>query len=274
MAPTSKPFEINSEHATQAGPRWRLAFVRAIIWSLIGLIYAPLFIGLEAMLSALGWGALSLPLAATLASAVGAVLYGARELALIATLMGVTIGLALLILLAQALTLLDAALLAALLAALIGFVVPFPRRCSRNVPGKALAGLAAGGGVGALLALVLALGGWTLSPLWLLALLVAAGALIYVLSVRQWIALSRRLCLEARPCYLIEGLAMALLAGVAAGSLWLISAPLAGLEDGLWLQTSEVLHRDLLTAILGAMCGGALAGFLLELLRLDWVHDL
>ncbi|MBN2887656.1 MAG: hypothetical protein JXM75_13220 [Chromatiaceae bacterium] len=274
MAPTSKFSRIKSARPTDAGPRWRLAFVRAIIWSLIGLIYAPLFIGLEALLSALGWGVASLPLAATLASAVGAVLYGARELALIATLMGVTIGLALLILLAQALTLLDAALIAALLAALIGFIVPFPRRCSRHVSGKALAGLMAGGGVSVPLALALTLGGWALSPIWLLALLVAVGALIYVLSVRYWILLSRRLCLEARPCYLIEGLAMALLAGVAAGSLWLISAPLAGLEDGLWLQTSEVLHRDLLAAIVGAMFGGALAGFLLELLRFGWVHDL
>lgn len=238
------------------------------------MIYAPLFIGLMAMLRELGWGAPSLLFAAMLASAVGAVLYGARELSLVGTGIGVIIGVALLIVLATEVTLLDAALLAAAVAALIGMLVPFPQRCSRHVPGKTLAGLASGAGVGAvLLGLNLATES-DFTPFSLLLILMGIGAPLYVGSVHSWILLSRRLHLESRACFLIEGLVMALLAGIGAGSVWLISAPLAGFEDGLWFQTSEALHQDLVPAITGGAVGGALAGFVLEVMRFDWVHDL
>lgn len=48
---------------------------------------------------------------------------------------------------------------------------------------------------------------------------------------------------------------MAWLAGLAAGNLWLISAPLAGLEDGRWPLDHEALQRDLLATIVGAIAG-------------------
>ncbi|MGQ9658826.1 MAG: hypothetical protein ACUVQI_01870 [Thermochromatium sp.] len=64
---------------------WRLAFLRSIIWGLIGMIYAPLFIGLISLARGAGMGSLSYVMTAGLAGGAGAVLYGTREVALIGT---------------------------------------------------------------------------------------------------------------------------------------------------------------------------------------------
>ncbi len=60
-------------------------FVRAAVWSLIGMIYAPLF----ALMRELLYPATSdyaIVLAAATAGAIGAAFYGARHLALVASL--------------------------------------------------------------------------------------------------------------------------------------------------------------------------------------------
>jgi hypothetical protein len=60
----------------------RLAFLRAIIWGLIGLIYAPLFIGLVAVFGFLGAGPWIYAGAAATAGGAGAALYSGRDVAL------------------------------------------------------------------------------------------------------------------------------------------------------------------------------------------------
>ncbi|MCK7578969.1 MAG: hypothetical protein MZV65_26735 [Chromatiales bacterium] len=84
-------------------------------------------------------------LAAALAGGAGAVLYGAREVALIGTGIGAAVGVALLILMPGQATLTDAVVVASILAATVGLTFSFPRRCTRHVPGKLLAGLVTGG---------------------------------------------------------------------------------------------------------------------------------
>ena len=253
--------------------RLRLIFLRAIVWSLVGMIYAPLFTGLVFILKVLGFGHLSYVMAASVAGAVGAVLYGAREVSLISTGLGVAVGVATLISVSESVSLTQVSLIAGVLAAIVGITVPFPQRCSRNVPPKAVAGLVAGAFGGAILAMAEPLHPAPFSLFAMLAFLVSVNGVIYVATVRWWVALPRRLHLEAQPCYLIESLVMAVLAAVAAGSVWMVSAPLLNL-GGIWQIASEAMHGEIQRAILGGLFGGGTAGMLLETFRFSWVHDL
>ncbi len=238
------------------------------------MIYAPLFTGLAELMSVAGLGFYAYPLAAGLAGAVGAVLYGARELALISSGIGAAAGVAVLIVLSGQVTLTTAVLIASGLAAVVGLTVSFPQRCSRHVPGKLLAGLMAGVFGGALLAVAEHLHPAQFSALATVAFLVSVSAILYVGSVGGWVALSRRLRLEGRSCYIVESAIMAILAGVAAGSVWMVAAPLLGTDAGAPQMASVSMHYELQGAVLGGLLGGALAGLLLETFRFSWVNDL
>ena len=270
----ARPYKRLSEPKTAAPPvRWRLAFLRAIIWSLIGMIYAPLFIGLLSIARGADMGGLSYVLAAALAGGAGAVLYGAREVALIGTGIGAAVGVALLILMPGQATLTDAVVVASILAATVGLTFSFPRRCTRHVPGKLLAGLVTGGLGGAVLAIAEPLHSAPFSTFSVLVFLASVHGILYVGTVRTWIALSRRIGLESRPCDLIEASTMAILAAIAAGSLWMVAGPLMGFDPGLWQLASLSMHQDIAPAFLGGLFGGAMAGLLLEAFRFPWVHD-
>lgn len=239
------------------------------------MIYAPLFIGLAELMSGLGAGFYAYPLAAGLAGAAGAVLYGARELALISTGIGAGAGVAVLIVLSGDATLTSVVLVAAGLAATVGLTVSFPQRCSRHVPGKLLAGLMAGMLSGVLLAIVEPLHAAPFSAFAIVAFLVSVNGVLYVGTVSWWVTLSRRLRLESRSCYAVESLIMATLAAVAAGSVWMVVAPLLVSDASAAAQMASVsMHYELQEAVLGGLLGGGLAGFLLEIFRFSWVHDL
>ncbi|NEV61312.1 hypothetical protein G3446_05240 [Thiorhodococcus minor] len=272
--PNARPYEGISSRPISSPSRLRLAFVRAIVWSLIGMIYAPLFTGLMGLMSSAGVGVAAYPIASGLAGGAGAVLYGARELALISTGIGALAGVAVLILLPDGATLANVIVVASVLAATVGLTVSFPRRCSRHVPGKLLAGLVAGAFGGAVLAVVEPLHPVAFSTFAILVFLVSVNGVLYVGSVRWWIQVSRRLKLESRPCYLIEAGVMAILAGVAAGSVWMVVSPLLGAEGGVSQLAALTMHHEIQAAVVGGLLGGGLAGFLLELFRFSWVHEL
>lgn len=257
-----------------SGSRLGLIFLRGIIWGLIGLVYAPLFTGTLELLRGAGFDHATYVIAAALAGAVGAVLYGAREVALISTGLGVTVGVCVLIFFPGQVSFLQSVLIAAGLAAGVGITVPFPSRCARNVPGKTLAGLASGVLGGAVLAIAEPWHPATFSLFAVLAFLVSVNGVLYVASVRWWVSLARCTRIESQPCYLVESLIMAILAGVAAGSVWMVSGPLLDLGGGLWHQASLAMQYEIPQAILGAVLGGVTAGMLLETFRFRWVHDL
>ncbi|NKN31620.1 hypothetical protein [Marichromatium bheemlicum] len=259
---------------SRQGVRWRLLFLRIIVWGLIGMIHAPLFIGLVELLRVHGWSHWAYVPAAALAGAVGAVLYGAREISLMATAIGGVVGVATLIVRNGMLGFMESALLAAVLAAVVGALVPFRARCSRHVPGKTLAGLMTGALVGAAVAFAESRQPGGFAVFAVLLFLVSVNGVLYVSTVPGWVGLAQRLLRETRLCWLIEALVMALLAGVAAGSVWLISGPLVVAGQGWWVPASLALHQDIAQAVVGAVIGGALAGLLLELFRFPWVHEL
>ncbi|EXJ16107.1 hypothetical protein [Imhoffiella purpurea] len=270
----ARPYTPLDDVDLSLGSRVRLAFLRGIVWSLIGMIYAPLFTGLVLLLEGVGLGYFSYVIAASVAGGVGAVLYGARELALISTGLGAVVGVMLLILLSGQVSLADVALLAAAVAATVGLTVAFPKRCSRHVPGKALAGLATGIIGGAVVAVAEPLHPHPFPIFATLAFVVSVNGVLYVSTVRWWVGLSRRIRLESHPCYLIEAFIMAILAGVAAGSVWMVAGPLLNLGEGMSLIASETMHLEIQQAILGGLFGGGTAGVLLEIFRFRWVHDI
>lgn len=257
-----------------SGSLARDVLLRGIVWGLVGLIYAPLFIGLVALSSRLGVGVTSYALAAALAGAAGAALYGAREVALVGSGMGVILGVGTLITLSETLSFGQAVLLAACVAAAVGLIVVFPGRCTRKVPGKVMAGLTTGALCGTAVAVAQPLYGASLSTFSVLAFLVSVNGVLYVATVRPWVGWASRLGIEARPCNAIEALVIAALAGIAAGSVWVMAAPLLGEPDALVRYASEAVYSELPAALAGGIVGGAVAGSLLELLGFAWVHDI
>jgi hypothetical protein len=270
----AQPFGGSVLSRDSSAASWRMALLRGIVWGLIGMIYAPLFTGLAELFQGLGFGHGTYIAAAALAGAVGAALYGAREVALIATGIGVLVGVLVLMLFAAQIAVFHVVLVAAAVAGLVGLTVSFPARCSRHVPGKTIAGLATGALCGGFLALVEPFHPNPFSSFAVLAFLVSVNGVLYVSTVRWWLSLSHRLHCESRPCYVIESLVMATLAGLAAGSVWMMIGPLIDFEAGLWQSASAAMHEGIPMAILGGLFGGALAGMLLELFRFSWVHDL
>lgn len=257
-----------------APSRPRAILLRGIVWGLIGLIYSPLFVGLAALFDRIGAGVGTYVAAAALAGAAGAALYGARELALVGSGIGVVLGVLMLATLADTLTFVQALAVAAGVAGLVGLLVAFPGRCTRKVPGKVMAGLSTGALCGAALAVVEPLHPAHFAAFALLGFLVSVNGVLYVASVRWWVTQAHRMGFEARPCGAIEALVIAALAGIAAGSVWVMAAPLLVETSPLVRELSAAVYRDLPLALLGGIFGGAVAGSLLEGFRFSWVHDL
>ena len=197
--------------------------LRGLVWGLIGLIYAPLFLGLLAIFRDLGLGHAAFIPAAALASAAGATLYGARQVALAGTAIGLTVASLVLLTSPQTLGLWGAVGLAVLVGAALGWWVDFPERCSLQVPAKAVAGLTAGALCGGLLALAESLHPFDFRAASTLAFLVSVTGVLYVATVTWW--MRHAMAGGNRYCDLIEVGVVALLAGLASGGLWLGAAP-------------------------------------------------
>ena len=251
--------------------RSRLILLRGMVWGLIGFIYAPLFIGLLATFRDLGLGHAAFVPAAALASAAGATLYGARQVALAGTAIGLIVASIVLLTWPLGLGLWGAVGLSVLVGMGLGWWVDFPERCSLQVPAKAVAGLTTGALCGAILALAESLHPFDFRAASTMAFVISVNGILYVATVPWWIR--HAVAGGNRHCDVIEVGVVALLAGLAAGGLWLGAAPLMGLgEPGLSAAMAN-LEAELPLAMGGAMLGGVVAGVLLEAFGFGWVHD-
>jgi hypothetical protein len=249
-----------------------MVFLRGLIWSLIGLIYAPLFAGLHVTFHALGFGHGALIPAAALSGAVGAAFYGARQVALAGTAIGVVIASVILFALPGIIPLWWVMLAAAVIGALLGAVVRFPDRCSLKVPGKTLAGLATGSACGIVLALAEPLHPEEFHITATLAFLVGVNGVLYVATVRWWAGLAT--INRGQACNLIEALVVSVLAATAAGAVWAVGGPLVGAVDFGSRAILDVVHQEVPLAMVGGLIGGGVAGALLEAFGFRWVHDI
>jgi hypothetical protein len=149
----SRHRERTNATRAQAPSRARLILLRGIIWGLIGLIYAPVFTGISELLHQLGSGPGGYVVAAALAGAIGAALYGSKEVALVGAGVGVLVALGLLLAADAPVALHLVVSSAAAVAALVAMIANFPAHCARHLPGKVLTGFATGAVCGGVLAL-------------------------------------------------------------------------------------------------------------------------
>lgn len=251
--------------------RARLVVVRGLVWGLVGLLYAPLFLGLLTLFRELGLGRAAFIPAVALASAVGAAFYGARQVAITGTIVGVTLPAVLFLTVPQPVGLWWVTGLATLVGAGVGWWVDFPDRCSLQVPAKAVAGLSTGALCGVLLALVEPLHPFSFGAAGTLAFLVSANGVLYVATVPWWVGLAAGH--GRRHCELVEAGVVALLAGTVAGGLWLAAAPLMDAAETSLSLAMANLGNDLPVALFGGVLGGVVGGVLLEVFGFRWVHD-
>jgi hypothetical protein len=249
----------------------RLVFLRGLIWSLIGLIYAPLFTGLSELLRGFGLGHWAFVPAAALAGGVGAALYGARQVALAGTAIGLLAGSVAILALPDPVRLSQLIIVGALAGVVIGGLVRFPNRCSYHVPGKSLTGLATGAIAGGILVFMEPMQTIPFQTAEVVAFLVSVNGVLYVAAVRP----IARVLVSSRgqPCHLIQSLVVALLAATAAGSLWVVATPLLEIADANYAATINTILANIPHAIFGGMLGGAVAGSMLEAFRFRWVHE-
>jgi len=248
-----------------------MIFLRGLIWSLVGFIYAPLFAGLHVVFHAMGLAHWGLVPAAALSGAVGAAFYGARQVALAGTAVGVLVASTILLCVPGTIPLWQVMLPSAVTGAALGGIVRFPDRCSLKVPGKTLAGLATGTACGILLAVAEPLHPREFHIFGTLAFLTAVNGVLYVATVNWWLGLTR--LNRGQPCNLIEALVIAVLAALSAAGIWSVAGPLVGAVDHVARGMLEIIHEQVPMAIAGGMLGGAVAGALLEAFGFAWVHD-
>lgn len=241
--------------------------IRAGVWSMIGMIYAPLYLVLNELLSA-PLGVLAGPAAAGIAGGIGAAFYGARQLALTASIVGT--GLAVL---AMAVVgphvapwLLSLAAVAVSLA--VGFLVRFPCRCTAHVGLKVAAGLSMGMIAGGLLLAADVLAGVRLPAPAAVAFLVSVTGVLYVsVLLARPVPPAKR----GRWCDLNEGLVIAIIAVVAANGLIAFAGIFADGQAGVLTLPLLRVSEALPSALFAAMFAGAVAGGLMEVFEFEWV---
>jgi hypothetical protein len=254
---------------TLAVSRATLIFVRGLVWSIIGLIYAPLFTGLFVLFQALGLGYWAFAPAAAIAGAVGAAFYSAREVALVGALIGLGSTTLIFILIPGTVSLWQISLAAALAGALLGRLTHFREHCALQAPGKAMAGLMSGLACGALLTTVEIFHPLNFNITAIVAFLVSVNGTSYSATVGWWLRQAK--VKGGRPCQIIEALVIAMVATVAAGSLWVFGGPLIGAVDGGYHALLDSILKFMPEAMFGGFIAGAVTGALLEAFDFEWV---
>jgi len=213
----------------------RLVFLRAIIWGLVGLIYAPLFIGLVALFEHLDAGLVTYVGAAALAGGAGAALYSGREVALLGAGVGVGVGIVSLILMPHLVSFEQAGLIAGVVTVLIVLHPVFQARCMPRLPTRVVAGVITGSLCGAALGMAEPLHPEPFSTFALLAFLVSVNGILFVASLGPLLSATRRIHLAFLPCNWVEALVAGPLAAIAAGSVWVMAGPFL-------VEQGELLH--------------------------------
>ncbi len=232
------------------------------------MIYAPLFVVLRELLSPSLSGYATV-LAAAVAGAIGAAFYGARQLALAASLIGVMCGTLLLVVIGHQVSPWQVAGLAAGLGLLAGVAVDFPHRCTVNMGRKFTVGGLVGAFSGALLFMTDLFIGVALPMAAAVAFLVSVNGVLYVAALTFWRGRGGR----GRPrfCSFTEGIVIAVIAVLVANSLAAFAGIFADGSPGALTAALIASAEKIPLAFLGGMTAGAITGGLLELFEFAWV---
>lgn len=250
-------------------PRRFLA--RALIWSLIGVIYAPLLVALHHLFVALGGGAWAYVPAAALAAGASAMLYDARQLAIVASVVGVTAASLPLMMLGPITPLWQVAALALGIGIVLGFAARFPSQCTQNIGGKVMAAMTGGALCGVVLAGAEMFSGFEFTPSAAMAFLVSVNGVLYVATVRFWVA--RLGCAQRTARGWKQALVIGTIALITAASVWIIAGAVSTSgADALTLALLAV-PGNIPPALSIAAVAGVITGLLLEGFGFRWVHD-
>lgn len=247
------------------------ALIRAMVWATIGAIYAPLLVVLHALLIP-AMGPAAYIGAAAVAGAVGAAFYGARQVALVASVIGAISALLVLVVLDGAGSFELVAALAAVAGIGTGLAVRFPSRCTAHVPAKVVTGGLTGALCGGMLAAAAGLNGPMLSLPVAVAFLVSVNGVVYVSSVPLLARLGA--AVPDRFCNVVEGLVLAVIAVIVAGSVWGFSGMLLEEQRDLLIAVIDGTSAEVPMAVAAGMVAGAVTGALLELFELAWIDDI
>ena len=241
--------------------RLSLALLRGVLWGMVGAVYAALFVALWQVFSFQGLGTYAFFLAATLAGAAGAAVYGSMQVAIIGTVTGIVASTAYMIAASRQIELLEILSVTAVAGALLGGVLRLPAHFTRGEPAKALAGLGAGAFSGLLVTLLK----WAVpavSGIRVVAgLLVVATGILYVSSVNWWVS-----SVESRiPRFFLNALVSAAVAAIVGGSVWILGGPVVGAVGPGHDELLQTVSGLMPPAMVGGAIAGALSGALLEL---------
>lgn len=250
----------------------RHVVLRALIWAIVGVIYAPLYVALEDLFRLANLGSWAFVPAAALAGAAGAMLYGARQVAIAASLIGVSVGSLMLLIPGAATDLWQPAVVGLIAGFLGGFYVSFPSVCTSHVVAKAVTGIASGALCGVLLALA--------SPFLLVAqleiavvaFLVSVNGMIYVVTIRFWVQLLTPV--DAIDNRWKEALVIGVVSMLTAASVWIVSKAIAGEVSSPMAVALMALPDSLPGTLMAGAVAGAITGALLEIFRFRWAFDI
>jgi hypothetical protein len=243
--------------------RGGVVFLRAVMWAVMGTLYAVLFLGLLEALAFVASSPWGLLIAAVAAGTITASFYGALPLAMVGTMAGVVSTMGYLLAFPGPVDPLRIVAVSGTVGGICGAVIAFPLDLTRGTAAKTLAGLASGLAAG-LLVLPLA---WILQdelPIGIVTgLLVAVTGILYVIAL-GWLLTRLR---HQIPRGIVE---MALPAGFAMMvglSMWTIGGSVTGAVDPELRQVARMILEQVPEAGLGGALGGALSGALLEVFR-------
>lgn len=238
---------------------------RATIWALAGALFGGVFFGLHEVFGTFGgapW--LMLTLAVALAGAVTSAFFGAMQVAVLGTMVGVLVGIVFLMLAVdpeRPMIMLGAAMGAGLVAG--SFYSGSSAIRSRPL-GQTVSGLLAGCVAGPILHLLAASLGFGGSMLLLAALAVSLVGIFYLIASR-WVL---SLCSEWMSAKMSGPVVAGLVAAAVATSMWLIGGSVTG---GVELPEAALGERLLpvTQSLIGGALGGAIGGAVLEILGID-----
>ena len=249
----------------------RHLLLRALIWAIIGVIYAPLFMALQDLFLLANIGPWALVPAAALAGGAVAMLYGARQVAIAASLVGVTTGSIILLIPGAATELWQPALAGLVAGAVGGLFVSFPSICTSHVVAKAVAGIASGALCGALLALAAPYVPLVRFEIVTVAFLVSVNGVLYVVTIQPWVRLLARI--DAVDNRWKEALVIGVVSMLTAASVWIVSKSIAGEVSSPMAMALMALPDRLPGTLMAGAVAGAITGALLEIFRFRWVFD-
>ncbi|MBB1089750.1 hypothetical protein HUU61_00455 [Rhodopseudomonas palustris] len=237
----------------------------------MGITYAPLFVGLDRLFAVIGFGAWATVPAAALTTAAVTVLTSAQQVAVAASLVGVTVASFGLLIMGSTLPLGSLATAAAVAGIIAGLVVRFPQCCTWHVAGKAFAAAVTGILCGTVLVFAKPLVEGLQSPAGAVAFLISINGMFYVAVVRQWI--EQLGCASQGSCQLRQALVIGLIAMLTAASVWVVGASVTGRTGDAITDALLTLPHVLPLALASGAITGVITGALLEIFEFRWVHD-